>query len=670
MTRIHNHRISLRSITAICLVHAAAAASLAAGPWTLDSPSSRLHVKVEQRDGIWYSVSLGDTPLIIPSQIDLKVDGVGWFAQQPGEPKVTQESKTETVKFTVPRKYRERDTKYNELTLEFPGGARLVFRAYDEGVAYRWETNSSKEITVDDEQVQFIFAGNPHAWFPEEESIFSHQERVYKYLPVADVGSDRFCSTGLLIDLPAGHKLFISESDLRSYPGMFLRGVGNHQAGLVGKFAGYPLETEARDDRNVPVTKAAPYLAKTDGKRTFPWRVMIVSDQDKDLLQSELIYELAAPLSLSDTSWIKPGKVAWDWWNGIDVTGVDFRAGVNTATYQYFIDFAADFGIQYILLDEGWTASSTDILHDNPNVDLAELVRYAKQKGVGVLVWVLWKPLDEHMAAALDRFQQLGVAGVKVDFMQRDDQWMIDFYLRVAREAAKRHLMVDFHGACKPTGWARAYPNVMTSEGVNGMEQYKWTADHTNPEHELILPFTRMMAGPMDFTPGAMTNANRANFRPIMEHPMSMGTRCHQLAMYVVYESPLQMLCDSPTRYRHEPECMKFLSAVPTVWDDTIALDAKVSDYVAIARRSGDDWFIGAMTDWDRRKLEISLSFLPAGQYHLEVWRDGPNADRDGQDFARSTQIVTSADKLALDLAPGGGWVGWLRPFEEKTVQP
>ena len=656
-------------ITSLLLIHLSAAASFAAQSWTLDSPSSRLQVKLEQRDGIWYTVSLHNSPLIVPSQIDLKIAGVGWLGQQPGEPIVSQKSKTESVKFVVPRKYRERQTEYNELTLDFASGARLVFRAYDEGVAYRWETNFPDKIIVDDEQSQFIIAGEPHIWFPEEESVFSHQERVYKYLPLNEVASNRFCSTGVLIDLPAGRKVFISESDLRSYPGMFLRGIGNQQAGLVGKFAGYPLETEVKDDRNVPVSKAAPFLAKTDGTRSFPWRVMIISEHDTDLLQSELIYELATPLALEDTTWIKPGKVAWDWWNGIDITGVDFQAGVNAETYKYFVNFAADYGLQYILLDEGWTATSSDILHDNPNVDLAELVRYGKQKGVGVLVWVLWKPLDEHMVEALDRFQKLGVAGIKVDFIQRDDQLMIDFYLRTAREAAKRHLMVDFHGACKPTGWSRAYPNVMTSEGVNGLEQYKWTNEHTTPDHELILPFIRMVAGPMDFTPGAMTNADRESFRPIMNHPMSMGTRCHQLAMYVIYESPLQMLSDSPSRYRKEQECMIFLSAVPTVWDDTVPLAAKVSDYVAIARRSGENWFIGAMTDWDRRKLEISLSFLPTGSYQLEMWRDGVNADRDGQDFARSKQTVSSSDKLTLDMAPGGGWVGWLRPIAKTVSQ-
>ena len=544
-----------------------------------------------------------------------------------------------------------------------------MFRAYDDGIAYRWETNFPNEIKVEDEQTRFNFLGQPRAWFPEEESMFTHQERVYKYVPLAEISSDRFCSTGVLLDLSNGRKLFISESDLCSYPGMFLRGAGNSQVGLVGKFAGFPLETNAQDDRNVPVTKAAPFLAKTEGTRTFPWRVMIISERDTELLESELIYELAPPLAIDDTAWIKPGKVSWDWWNGIDLTGVDFRAGVNTETYKYFIDFAAAHKIEYILLDEGWAASSTDILHENPNIDLREILRYGKEKGVRAILWVLWSALDKDkdMNAALDRFERLGVAGIKVDFMQRDDQWMIEYYHRVAREAARRHLLVDFHGACKPTGLNRPYPNVMTSEGVNGLEQYKWGDQRANPEQELVLPFTRMVAGPLDYTPGAMTNANRESYRWNVDHPMSLGTRCHQLAMYVIYESPLQMLADSPTRYQQEPECMKFLSAVPTVWDDTVALDAKVSDYLAIARRSGDNWFIAAMTDWDRRNLEIALDFLPDGQYELEVWRDGVNADRNGQDFAHSTQTVSSRDKLTLELAPGGGWVGWLRPIAAKN---
>ena len=543
-----------------------------------------------------------------------------------------------------------------------PDGASLVFRAYDEGVAYRWQTKFEGEIVVEDELAQFVFAGQPNSWFPEEESIFTHQERVYKYLPLAEIGPERFCSTGVLIDLKDGRKVYISESDLRSYPGMFLRGVGEGKVGLVGKYAPYPLETKAKSDRDVPVTKAAPYLAKTAGTRTFPWRVILVTEKDTELIQSEIIFNLASPLELDDTSWIKPGKVTWDWWNAINVTGVDFRAGVNTETYKYYIDFAADYGIEYLLIDEGWCSDPSDVLSQNPDVDLQEIIDYGKKKGVRILLWVLWNALDKKLDEALDKFEKMGVAGIKVDFMQRDDQWMVEYYERVAREAAKHHLLVNFHGAYKPTGERRAYPNVMTREGVTGLEQYKWGDQKTNPEQELVLPFTRMVAGPMDFTPGALNNANKESWRWNVGHPMSQGTRCHQLAMFVVYESPLQMLADSPTRYRQETDCMKFLSAVPAVWDDTIALDAKVGDYVVLARRSGDEWYIGAMTDWDPRELTIKLDFLPDGTYELQSWSDGVNADRNGQDFRYRTEQVSSSDTLKLKLAPAGGWVGRLKP--------
>jgi alpha-glucosidase len=635
--------------------------------WTLKSPTSRLAVKVEYKDGIRYSVSLHGQEVIAPSAINLKIAGKGWLARQGGNPAAKERSESETVDFVVPRKYRRLKTKYNELELRLANGAALVFRAYDEGVAYRWKTAFPGEIKIEDELAQFVFPGQPSAWFPEEESIFSHQERVYKYVPLAEVEPKRFCSTGVLVDLKDGRKIYISESDLLSYPGMFLRGVGEGKIGFAGKFAPYPLETQPQIDnqngRNVPVTKAANYLAKTVGARTFPWRVMLVTEKDTELLQSEIIFNLAAPNVLKDTSWIKPGKATWEWWNDINVTGVGFRAGVNTATYKYYIDFAADHGVEYLLIDEGWNADPADILSERSDVNIQELVDYGKKKNVRILLWVLWNGLNEKLDAAMTKFEKLGVAGIKVDFMQRDDQWMVDFYERVAREAAKHHLLVDFHGAYKPTGLRRQYPNVMTREGVTGMEQYKWGDEKANPEQELVLPFVRMVAGPMDFTPGAMTNANKASWRWNVGLPMSEGTRCHQLAMYVVYESPLQMLCDSPTRYRQETECMKFLSAVPSVWDDTIALDAKVGDYIIVARRSGDQWYIGAMTDWTARELKLDFSFLPNGGYKLESWRDGVNADRNGQDFSFHTQPVSSSDKLTIKLAPGGGWVCRLHPI-------
>lgn len=646
----------------IAIVFTLTLTAAAADHWDLKSPDGRLLVRVEQHEGISYSVRAGDSPVVAPSQVDLKVSGSGWFGKQADKITASDSSHQETFKFVVPRKYRERKVDFNELAVELSDEARVVFRAYNDGIAYRWETSLPNEVEVEDELAEFNFPGNPRIWFPEEDTMFSHQERVYKDEVLADISDDRFCSTGTLINLDDGRKVYISESDLRSYPGMYLRGAGGHKAGLVGKFAPFPLESFPKNDRDVEVSKPAAYLAKTAGTRTFPWRVMIISDHDTELLQSELIYELGQPLAIEDTSWIKPGKVAWDWWNGIDLTGVDFHAGINTASYKYFVDFAAEYKLDYILLDEGWTASTTDILHENPNVDLPEIVRYGKEKGIGVILWVLWNALDANMEPALDRFEKLGVAGIKVDFMQRDDQWMIEYYHRVARAAAARHLLVDFHGACKPFGLNRPYPNVLTSEGVNGLEQYKWTDKHTNPEQELIYPFIRMVAGPFDYTPGAMRNATRKDFRTINNHPMSLGTRCHQLAMYVVYESPLQMLADSPSHYRNEPECMKFLSAVPTVWDDTIALDAKVSHYVAIARRSGNDWFVGAMTNWEPRELTIKLDFLPAGEYQLDAWNDGINADRNAQDFRSESESVTANSTANIKMAPGGGWVGWIHP--------
>ncbi|WP_172992036.1 glycoside hydrolase family 97 protein [Lacipirellula parvula] len=632
-----------------------------AAEWELTSPAGSLQVRVTQSDNLQYAVSLRGQEIIAPSTINLKVEGTGPISA--GQPQVDRRSVKETIEFVVARKYRERDVAYEELKLTFAHGA-VVFRAYDEAIAYRWETSLPGEIVVTNEQAEFVFPGDPEAWFPEEESVNSHQERVYKHLKLGEISSDRFCSTGVLIGLGENRKVYISESDLRSYPGMFLHGLGNGKIGLAGKFAGYALESNALNDRDVPVTKAAEYLAKTEGTRTFPWRVMLVTEKDSELLESEIIFQLAPPLAIEDPSWIVPGKAAWEWWNSINITGVDFRAGVNTESYKYYIDFAAEHGLKYIVLDEGWSQATNDLLTPHADVNLPELVEYGKQKGVGVVLWVVWKTLDEQLEPALDYFQKLGVAGIKVDFMQRDDQQMVEFYHRVAAAAAKRRLLVDFHGAFKPTGLHRAYPNVMSYEGVTGLEQYKWGNEITNPEQELTLPFIRMVAGPMDYTPGALSNANQESWRWNVGHPMSLGTRCHQLAMFVVYESPLQMLADSPSRYRQEADAMRFLSVVPTVWDDTRVLDAKVSDYVVVARRSGDAWFLGAMTDWSPRELEVGLDFLPAGKFRLESWADGANADRSGEDVRCDSRDVDSQSTLKLRLAPAGGWIGIIRPLD------
>jgi alpha-glucosidase len=372
-----------------------------------------------------------------------------------------------------------------------------------------------------------------------------------------------------------------------------------------------------------------------------------------------MIYKLAKPCQLDDTSWIKPGKVAWDWWNWNNIYGVDFRAGINTETYKYYIDFASKYGIEYVILDEGWYKLG-NLLDVVPEINVEELVTHGKEKNVGIILWVIWKTLDDQLEEALDQFVKWGVKGIKVDFMQRDDQWMVNYYYKIAREAAKRHLLVDFHGAYKPTGLIRTYPNVLTSEGVRGLENSKWSKDDPSPGHNVTIPFIRMLAGPMDYTPGAMLNATKEPFRPVFNRPMSQGTRCHQLAMYVVYESPLQMLCDSPSNYLKEAECMDFFSRVPTVWDDTKVLDAKVGEYVLITRRSGNEWYVGAMTNWTARELEVDFSFLDAGNYTIEIYQDGINADRNAMDYKKVVRTVTKNEKLNIHLAPGGGWVGRL----------
>ncbi|HZI62457.1 MAG TPA: glycoside hydrolase family 97 catalytic domain-containing protein, partial [Pyrinomonadaceae bacterium] len=404
----------------------------------------------------------------------------------------------------------------------------------------------------------------------------------------------------------------------------------------------------------------ADYIAETKGTRTFPWRIVGVAENDADLITNDLVYLLAQPSQISDTSWIKPGKVAWDWYNANNIDGVDFKSGINTATYKYYVDFASKHGLEYIILDEGWYKLG-DLLQVVPEMNIEELVAYGKQKNVGIILWVVWKTLDDQFEPAFNQFTQWGVKGLKVDFMQRDDQKVMDFYERVCREAAKRKMLVDFHGGIRAATMVRTWPNLLTNEGVRGLEQTKWSK-LANPEHNVTLPFSRMLVGPMDYTPGAMVNSgNEKNFAAVFERPMSLGTRCHQLAMYVVYESPLQMLADSPSHYLREPEIMSFLGPVPAVWHETKVLHAKMGDYVVIARRHNQDWYIGAMTDWTGRELDINLSFLHLGRHELDEYKDGVNADRIGSDYRRVKSIVETKTRLRIKLAPGGGWVARIR---------
>ena len=628
--------------------------NVTAKDYEVKSPDGNLTLKVSIGKDVTYSVSLNGDEIIAPSVISLTLDNGTVFGVSPKVRKVKTRSVSDVLHPVLPRKYKDIKDEFNELRLDFKGRYSLVLRAYDDGVAYRWISAQKGDYKVKSELATFNFMKDHYIWFPEEESLFTHQERSYKHIKLSEITPDRFCSTGTLVDLGNNVKVYISEADLISYPGMFLKGSSDNQYGLVGKYAGYPLETNLRDDRNEPVTKHADYLANVTGPREFPWRLMIVTTDDKQLIESELVYKLASPLKLDDVSWIKGGKVAWDWWNALNVYGVDFVSGVNNDTYKYFIDFASKYGLEYIILDEGWYPLG-DVVKQVKDINVPELVAYGKEKGVGIVLWVSWKSLDEKLDEALDLYAKWGVKGIKVDFMARDDQWMVDYYHRVAKKAAERHLLVNFHGAYKPTGMRRAYPNVITREGVKGLEHNKWAKDE-DPHHDLMLPFIRMVAGPMDFTPGAMVNANKKNFRIVFDEPMSQGTQCHQLAMYVVYESPMQMLADSPSKYYDHPVAMKFLSVVPAVWDDTKVLQAKVGEYIAVARKSGDKWFVGAMTDWTPRTLELKFDFLPEGEYEVQIWQDGINADKHGSDVKMITKTIKSGDVINAKMAPGGGW--------------
>jgi alpha-glucosidase len=640
---------------------------LQAKVYTLYSPDKRIEVAVSVTNRVLYSVIWDSQKLLDPSAISMTINDNVVLGQ--GLLKVEfieQISTDEKILPPVKEKRAVIPDRWNEITLHFRGNYGLVFRAYDDAVAYRFFTGYLRDIKINSEEATFLFPKNHSVWFPFTKSLHTSFESNYTYLPLAEIGSQRFGFAPVLVDIPGGPKVAVTEADLEDYPGMFLMGNDKGVPMLMGTFAPFPLEEKLmeKSDRELEVIRTADYIAMTKGKRNYPWRVLAIAPTDGRLIENDIVYRLAAPSRIKDPSWIKPGKAAWDWWNANNIFGVDFKSGINTDTYKRYIDFASANGIEYIILDEGWSAPD-DLFKIDPGIDITDLLAHARGKNVGIVLWCVWYTLDRQMDRALDQFAKWGVKGIKVDFMDRDDQKMVGFYWRCAEAAAKRRLVVDFHGAHKPTGMRRTYPNVLTNEGVMGLEYSKWSATVT-PEHDLLIPFIRMLAGPMDYTPGAMRNAQEKPFRTVFDVPMSQGTRCHQLAMYVVYESPLQMLCDSPSSYEREPEVMSFLSAVPTVWDETRALDAKVGDYLAVARKSGRDWYVGAMTDWTPRTLEIKLDFLDDGTYEAEIYGDGANADRYASDYRKEVRQVARGDVLKIELAPGGGWAARIAKKFEK----
>jgi alpha-glucosidase len=660
MAHVKSHT---RSFLFVIFIFSASVAGVAQDKsYQVKSPDGKSELKLTVANKLAISVFHNRQEIISPSTIAMELIDLPVLGNRPVVVSATPASVKSSIVPIIPEKRKLIPDIYNELTITFKGNYGVKVRAYDDGVAYRFFTTMKRDIIVSNEELTINLSPSDSIWFPEETSFLSHSERLYKLLAVKDLADTQMCCIPAVIVKSNGMKVAFTEADLLDYAGLYLRGSGGGLPVLKSKFPPYPLEEQLVGDRTVKVSKAANYIAKTNGMREFPWRAFAIADKDGDLIENDIVYRLGSPLKLKETSWIKPGKVAWDWWNANNLIGVPFKAGINTETYKHYIDFASRYGLEYVIFDEGWSKPS-DLFEINPDMNMDELFTFAAQKKVGIILWVTSKALDDRMIEALDRFEKWGAKGVKVDFMQRDDQKMVNWYEKVAVEAAKRRLLVDFHGAYKPTGFSRTYPHVLTREGVRGLENSKWSADIT-PHHDVTLPFTRMFAGPMDYTPGAMLNGTKGNFRPIFNQPMSQGTRCHQLAMYVVYESPLQMLCDSPSNYDRQADMMEFLSIVPTAWDQTRSLNAHIGEYLTVARKKGNDWFIGSMTDWTPRDFRLSLDFLDAGKYHVTLWCDGINADRNASDYRKETSQVDRSSQINLHLAPGGGWAAFIKKID------
>jgi alpha-glucosidase len=625
--------------------------------YNLKSPDGQIVMSADIGKTITWSVNHNETAVILPSAVSITLangEVLGKKAQVKSSKLLTAD---QFINTPVYKKDKVRDN-YNQLTLSFKGDYGLIFRAYNDGVAYRFFTQKKDSITIVNEEADFRFKEDYKALMPfvndyrNKDKFTTSFEAHYSNVNLSALIPDSMAFLPMLVDVGAQKKAVILEADLQDYPGMYL--VTNGKESLCGVFAKYPTveTTGGYNNINYVVNKRANYIAKTAGTRSFPWRVVVISSSDKQLADNDMMQKLSAPSRVTDYSWIKPGKVAWDWWNNWNLTHVDFKAGVNVQTYKYYIDFAAANKLEYIVVDEGW---SDDADLNKTKLDVQQIVDYGKQKNVGVILWSTWYALHVDANTLFSKFAKMGVKGFKIDFIDRDDQKMVRSLYQIAAAAAANHLLVDYHGMYKPSGLQRTYPNVINFEGVKGLENMKWgTTDQ--PVYDVTIPFIRMVSGPMDYTPGGFRNATKDGFRAINNNPMTQGTRCHQLAMYTIFEAPLQMLADNPTIYRREQECTDYIASVPTTFNQTLAIDGKVGEFVSIARRKGDTWYAGAMTNWDARETTIDLSFLGDGRYRAVLFEDGINADRDATDYKRTQVTVTAKDKLTVKMASGGGW--------------
>lgn len=631
--------------------------------YSLKSPDGKLEILISVNNGVTYSLCREGKLLVNKSAIGMILkDGNHLGGNNAKVTKASRSSQTEAISTPL---YRTASftTHYNELNLRMKGAYGIHFRAYNEGVAYRFSTSFNDSIEIKEEIAEFNFDKDYQSWRAYstggvKDRFTTAFQNIYTSSKLSEAPTNNIAFLPVTVDLEKGVKLTVLESDLEAYPGMSIE--ANQTTSFRGAFARYPQKTKIHPTRcQLFIEERGNIIAKTKGSRNFPWRILAVTEKDTDMPINNLVYALATSNRIGDYSWVKGGLAAWEWWNDWGISDVNFKAGINMDTYKYYIDFASKYKLPFVVVDEGWyNPKSGDMLTVIPELDMPELVRYAKSKNVDLILWTVFNVLDNQLEAACAKYAAMGIKGFKVDFLDRDDQTAVEQVYRIAEATAKHKLTLDLHGMYKPTGLNRTYPNIINFESVFGMEEVKWSkVEKDMMKYDVTMPYIRMMAGPIDYTPGAMRNSNKKNFRDVYYEPMSQGTRCHQLATYIVHDSPLTMLADNPTTYYKENECTQFIASIPNVGiEETKIVQGTLGEYIVTARRIGDNWYVGGLTDWTKRSCTLDFSFLPKGNYQATIFTDGANAEKTASDYQVKEMSVNNTTQINIDMAPGGGF--------------
>jgi alpha-glucosidase len=667
----YNHGTSKRQLCLILLIFSALSLTLLScghsEPVTVSSPDGKIVAEITTSGGsdlsaLAYGITFGSTQIVTDSELGVILSNGGAIS---GNLKITDvDHSSVNMAYTAPfGKSYGVISNYNETTISLEDDAKhkldLIFRVFDDGAAFRYrfpEQDGLKNIEITGELSSFNFEGDHPYWGIHLPGHTTSYETDYAAASLSNIAPDSLTALPLLVKVSDGAFVGITEANLTDYAGMYLHGTGSSDFNLTAALSPLP------DGSGICVKAQTPCAT--------PWRVLMIGDGPGRLAESNIVLNLNEPCAF-DASWIKPGKAAWDWWNDQNVKGEGFEGAMDTRTMKHYIDFAGDYDLEYMLVDAGWyprfekvgdNLADGDIMVSIPEIDIPELVAYGSERNVGIILWLHWTPVDRDMDKAFALYEQWGVKGVKIDFMDRDDQEMVNFYHRVAKKAAEHKLVVDFHGAYKPTGIRRTYPNVITREGVMGLEYVKWS-DRVTPDHDCTIPFTRMLAGPMDYTPGGFNNTVQGQFKSLNKNAMTKGTRAHQLALFVIFESPFQVLADYPANYRNSPG-MEFIRNVPATWDEIRVINAQVGDFATFARKNGDEWYLGSITDWTPRELSVPLDFLGAGEYTAEIYADGDDADADAERVSITRLTVNAGMTLDIKMAPGGGHAVRLYPVK------